>query len=313
VASTLFCVLISACGRAPTPVSTNGSGPSDGEKPTPPPTDPNGNRVCYGSGTCLPLIDRTRITEQRQDYRYPNPQNFSEPSLRKFYVAPRVLIPIRASDVSRSVSENFVVGEFLQEFKGPYGVLTRILVDRIQKIRSRAGAAIEITSGYRSPGYNADLDGSADWSRHMYGDAADFRSDRVSLSRLNDLCRAESADFRLVYTRHIHCDWRLSRDPAFYPALTAKEVVERERIIAGGKIETESLTLPDGRSMVRLKVTGLQIDETDGLLYEWSMTDNNGQQVRSQDEVITLINPSGVYKVSVVVGMNVELTAQFTF
>jgi hypothetical protein len=98
-------------------------------------------------------------------------------------------------------------------------------VQSLQWLRETVGGPISVNSGYRSPGYNAGIEGSATWSRHMYGDAADIAAADLSIDALADLCTDWGAGYVGTYTTHVHCDWR--DDPlsaAFYDADTAAAV-----------------------------------------------------------------------------------------
>lgn len=48
------------------------------------------------------------------------------------------------------------------------------LLDKLQALRSAMGRPMVVTSGYRSPGYNATLPGAAAKSTHVQGLAADI-------------------------------------------------------------------------------------------------------------------------------------------
>ena len=50
---------------------------------------------------------------------------------------------------------------------------TQALMLQLEILRDELGAAITITSGYRSPEYNEQIDGAKN-SRHMLGEAADI-------------------------------------------------------------------------------------------------------------------------------------------
>ncbi len=82
-------------------------------------------------------------------------------------------------------------------------------IERLQQLRDALGA-IEVVSGFRSPGYNAYGGGSgrATYSRHMWGDALDFKPASVSLATAKKKCEELGAYYINLYTTHIHCDWR---------------------------------------------------------------------------------------------------------
>jgi hypothetical protein len=59
------------------------------------------------------------------------------------------------------------------------------LVDRLQKLRDLYGKSITITSGYRSPEYNAKV-GGVENSQHILGRAVDLTA--KDLDKLYELC-----------------------------------------------------------------------------------------------------------------------------
>lgn len=61
------------------------------------------------------------------------------------------------------------------------------LVRALDEIRERAGSPIYVNSGVRCPEHNAETPDASPKSRHMYGDAADIRSDDLSPRELYDI------------------------------------------------------------------------------------------------------------------------------
>ena len=92
------------------------------------------------------------------------------------------------ADLGMKLSNNFSLGELLRsgtaerqpelkrEQENPPGEvienLTYLVETALQPIRERLGFPIRISSGYRSPGLNAQVGGSTT-SQHCYGEAAD--------------------------------------------------------------------------------------------------------------------------------------------
>jgi len=70
------------------------------------------------------------------------------------------------------VSPNFSVFEFYSRGNGNL-VLSRQLVDKLEKLRSNINVPIRIVSGYRDPRYNRRVGGAVN-SQHKYGKAADI-------------------------------------------------------------------------------------------------------------------------------------------
>lgn len=72
------------------------------------------------------------------------------------------------------LSENFRVKEFACKDGTDPIFIDRALVIILQAIRSHFNIDVNITSGYRTPSYNRQLKGSAEFSQHLYGMAADI-------------------------------------------------------------------------------------------------------------------------------------------
>lgn len=179
-------------------------------------SDPGSAReACYlgparDHSVCLPVVDYD--AGWGSDYAYPAPYGGSAQ-----YAAPARYIDISAHDEDLSVAPNFVLGEYLYDWKGRYGVMQTHVVDAMQAVRDAVGGPVTVNSGYRSPAYNASV-GGASSSRHMYGDACDIDVADMSAEALADICDALGADYVATYdTGHTHCDWRNSPlDPVFY-------------------------------------------------------------------------------------------------
>jgi len=169
-----------------------------GQCPTTPP------RVCYQGehnawNVCFDLVPRTAFNVA--GYNYPASSD------------PRYQPPVNYLDLDNVPPEsrlalNFRLDEFLQAWKGRYGVFSAQTVARFQAVRSQLGVPLYVNSGYRNPQYNASV-GGATFSRHMYGDAADVTTQgATSLQAIANACNNHGAGFVLVYTSHVHCDWR---------------------------------------------------------------------------------------------------------
>ena len=161
--------------------------------------------VCYPGlsndySMCFPLVDH--VEEMGESYDYPEPLDGSAQ-----YEAPVRYIDLRAIDHSLPLSLNFVFSEFMHKDKGPFGLYQVHAVENLQAIREATGGPLYANSGYRNVTYNEGV-GGAEWSRHLYGDAMDMRSDTVSLSELAEICEDFGAGFTKLYDSHVHCDWR---------------------------------------------------------------------------------------------------------
>jgi 3D (Asp-Asp-Asp) domain-containing protein len=172
----------------------------------------DGTQVCFlgadGAGnTCLPLS----FPGEPAGYDYPAP-------LSTNYRQPIAYLDLQAIDGNTKLAPNFKLNEFAQASKGRYAVVQPHAIARMQQIRSALGS-ISINSGYRSPGYNAGIDGSATSSRHMFGDGFDFAANNASLTTAENKCEAVDG-FLVEYTTHVHCDWRNTPvDAAFFGSL----------------------------------------------------------------------------------------------
>lgn len=199
-------------------------GPSDtGAEP---PEEPSGNpEACWlGPGrdwtTCVPTVDAS--SGWGSDYAYPAPYDGSAQ-----YAAPARFVDLDALDPDLAIAPNFVLSEYMEAWKGRWGVLQDHHVEVLQGMRDALGAPLVITSGYRSPGYNAGV-GGVEYSRHQYGDGSDLDASGWSVEELGALCEDFGADYVGLYEDgHTHCDWRnTSLDPAFFDTgRAAREVV----------------------------------------------------------------------------------------
>lgn len=179
-----------------------------------------GDVVCYPGqandfSTCVPIHAFAPMPE---GYEYPPPYMGNDN-----YRAPVALIDLEEIDPDTWLAPNFQLGEIAQPWKGRYAVVQPHAIVSLQALRDVVGA-ISVNSGYRSPAYNASLDGSATYSRHMYGDAYDLDPIEVGLGPLEQACTAQGG-MLVEYTSHVHCDFRFDPvDEQFYgPPMAAAE------------------------------------------------------------------------------------------
>jgi len=146
-----------------------------------------------------------------EGYDYPEPYMGSAQ-----YTAPARFIDLSLVDPSIHLAPNFVVSELLRVERGQYGLFQVHALEFLQNMRDRVGGPISVSSAYRNVTYNASLPGSAEHSRHLYGDAVDIVSGVMSIDGLEEVCAAESG-YLVEYESHVHCDWRYQPlDTAFY-------------------------------------------------------------------------------------------------
>lgn len=100
----------------------------------------------------------------------------------------------KQTDGSKKLSSNFTVKEFACNDGSDTVLVAPRLVMVLQSIRSHFGKAVSITSGYRTPQYNAKVGGVED-SQHTYGTAADISIKGVSMADV------------AAYARSIMPDW----------------------------------------------------------------------------------------------------------
>jgi len=268
-----------------------GQGGSGGDPVEPPaPVEP---QVCYPGpnndhSVCVPLVPWS--ASWGADYEYPSSDN-------PHYAAPLRFVDLSAVDGSLPIAANFVLDEVMQEYKGRYGVFQVHVVEKLQTIRDQIGAALHVNSGYRSPGYNASIDG-ATLSRHMYGDAADMWSNGISLTGLSNICSSLGAGYIGMYSSFVHCDWRTTAlDPAFY-----------------GELEPQSMELPVHTGEIVRQANGTSwqapatgFDEGEPLRL-WTAFDGQGNVI-DEAEGESYAPPAGAARIRVWVGGHVELEA----
>jgi len=186
-------------GGGPTDDSSDGGGydESTGE--------PAATEVCFPGAdesydTCFTLhaIDPDAPPA---GYEYPDALG-GDPNYRR----PIAFIDLEELDGSTNVAPNFRLDELAQAYKGRWAIVQPHAVESLQALRDAAGP-LNVNSGYRSPDYNAQVDG-AGYSRHMYGDGFDLDPTSVSIDQLESLCEGEGG-ILVEYETHVHCDWRL--------------------------------------------------------------------------------------------------------
>jgi len=159
--------------------------------------------------TCFALDEASSITDP--DYDYPDPLNDSEQ-----YSPPARYLNLDRADVTRKLARNFALGEMVRTDRGRYAVIQSHAVSTLQDLRDELGG-LRVNSGYRSPGHNTSIPGSATYSRHQFGDAFDLSPLQTDLDALEAACNAAGASYVGVYVTHRHCDWREHElDVAFY-------------------------------------------------------------------------------------------------
>ena len=87
---------------------------------------------------------------------------------------------------SRQITEHFRVYEFACTDGSDPVFISTALVEILENIRVHFGAAVTVTSGYRTVSYNATVENSSKTSQHCNGLAADIKVAGVSPAAVAD-------------------------------------------------------------------------------------------------------------------------------
>ena len=87
---------------------------------------------------------------------------------------------------SRQITEHFRVYEFACSDGSDVVFVSQALVEILENIRQHFGAAVTVTSGYRTVSYNKTVSGSSSASQHCNGLAADIKVAGVSPAAVAD-------------------------------------------------------------------------------------------------------------------------------
>ena len=95
-----------------------------------------------------------------------------------------------------------------------YAIINHKLLEKVMLIDKASAGQFFITSGHRTPTYNATLTGATKNSRHLEGRAVDLIPINISLKELGKIIRSiekQRPDLRgymHIYEKHIHTDVR---------------------------------------------------------------------------------------------------------
>lgn len=114
---------------------------------------------------------------------------------------------------SRQITEHFRVYEFACKDGSDVVFVSQALADILENIRQHFGAAVTVTSGYRTVSYNKTVSGSASASQHCSGLAADIKVAGVSPAAVADYAEQLLGDHGGVgrYGTFTHIDVRADK------------------------------------------------------------------------------------------------------
>ncbi len=170
--------------------------------------------ICHGDLHTRVQVLPTRFEASISD-KYP--PSYGSP-LPHRYETPNNFIQVNsAAEAERQISPHFKLRQFLpKQPKGkapdtwPQWALIRMpLLEKLERVvavlaeNDKPTPTLTILSGYRLPNHNGRV-GGATYSRHMYGDAADFIVDRDNDGKMDDLNgdnKVNRADLRWLLRR----------------------------------------------------------------------------------------------------------------
>ncbi len=279
-----------------------------------PPKKESIDEACYfneGSNneSCVPTTALSQ--EQIEDeYSYADPYDeeiFPKSFSPAQYITPDRLIPLSEVLPSIYLTKNFQINELMQIEKGALAIFSPTVLNYIQNMRNDLNKPILIHSAYRSPAYNSALNGSAKWSRHMYGDAIDFHVEGTSNSELQTLCAKHGASFAQAYKNHVHCDWRntpLSEHFYKNPPITPTSFINI-RSVAELKSKIK-VNITNNKFKLSVETDYIE-DDRKQITYLWEVKYKSKVKTYSTP-TITLKPRKHKYSVKVLLGGSIELS-----
>lgn len=166
--------------------------------------------ICQGALHTRLQILPTQFVAKVSD-RYP--PSYKSP-LPHRYETPSDFIQVNSpAEAALRISTHFTLDQFLPKQTKrtwPQWVLIRMpLLEKLERVmkvleaHNKAPQTLTILSGYRLPNHNGRV-GGASYSRHMYGDAADFIVDTDNNGKMDDLngdSKVNRADLRWLLKR----------------------------------------------------------------------------------------------------------------
>lgn len=116
-------------------------------------------------------------------------------SMSGVYEPPRGFVEARSADYEVLVSPNFRLGDFLCKQPGEprYLLVSPALLIKLESLLMAVNAAghetsrLTVMSGFRTPAYNRAIGNTTEFSRHLWGDAADVYVDNDRDGEMDDL------------------------------------------------------------------------------------------------------------------------------
>lgn len=286
------------------------------QPPVLPPPNVQIIKACYYSPintneTCYNVIEATD-EQVKSEYSYKDPftnnlfpGNFNPNQ----YIAPKRFIPLNEVDGNSILTSHFKINELMQLHKGDLALFSPDVLFHIEKMRDSIKKAIHIHSGYRSPAYNESLSGTANWSRHMYGDAIDFHIEGESFENIAKMCLDHGASFYQIYQAHIHCDWRnVPLNGAFY------EASNQAGVFLNYKIQSEiasNIVINEDDKNWSLSINSPAIEDSeDQLMYIWEVSVGKKSKIYKTPTISLKKDKKSVYQIKVTVGGSMELYTQ---
>lgn len=123
-------------------------------------------------------------------------------SMSAAYEPPLGFVEVRPEDLDVLVSPNLRLGQFLckQQGERKFVVVSPNLVLQLESLLEAVNEAgypargLTVMSGFRTPAYNRAIGNTTDFSRHLWGDAADVYVDDDGDGSMDDLNRDGRAD-----------------------------------------------------------------------------------------------------------------------
>jgi hypothetical protein len=125
------------------------------------------------------------------------------------FLPPQGFVEADAADEDIRISPHFTLGELLCKQPGAprYMTFTGALLTKLELVLEEANdrgievGTLTVMSGFRTPWYNRSIGNTTDYSRHLWGDAADVFIDRDGNGEMDDLDgdgRSDHEDARVL-------------------------------------------------------------------------------------------------------------------